>query len=220
MEYKRLNELCIPFSSNISMNKLEHNFGEYPLYGASGLVKAPEAGDQEKFLRGDGNWATVSTTDTKNTAGATDTSSKIFLVGATSQGSNKTTYSHEEVYVDTDHHIYSNNKQVVNLSDTQALTNKTYNGYTLGDACAKEVDTTVTSGSTKLPTSGAVYTAIDGAKSYTDTKTSGLASTTSVTNAVSTHNTNTSAHNDIRTTLNDLNTKVNNFLNVTDTTKD
>lgn len=39
MEYKKLNELCIPFSSNISINKLEHNFGDYPLYGASGLVK-------------------------------------------------------------------------------------------------------------------------------------------------------------------------------------
>ena len=28
--------------------------------GASGLVPAPEQGDQEKFLRGDGSWAIVS----------------------------------------------------------------------------------------------------------------------------------------------------------------
>ena len=38
-------------------------------------------------------------TDTKNTAGSTDTSSKIFLVGATSQAANPRTYSDNEVYV-------------------------------------------------------------------------------------------------------------------------
>ena len=37
-------------------------------------------------------------TDTKNTAGSTDTSSKIYLIGATSQASNPTTYSDNEVY--------------------------------------------------------------------------------------------------------------------------
>ena len=36
--------------------------------------------------------------DTKNTAGSTDTSSKIFLVGATSQDANPQTYSDNEVY--------------------------------------------------------------------------------------------------------------------------
>lgn len=37
-------------------------------------------------------------TDTKNTAGSTDTSSKIFLVGATSQTANAQTYSDNQVY--------------------------------------------------------------------------------------------------------------------------
>lgn len=37
--------------------------------------------------------------DTKNTAGSTDTSSKIFLVGATSQAANPQTYSDDQVYV-------------------------------------------------------------------------------------------------------------------------
>lgn len=37
-------------------------------------------------------------TDTKNTAGSTDTSSKIFLIGATSQAANPQTYSDNEVY--------------------------------------------------------------------------------------------------------------------------
>ena len=30
------------------------------LSGAAGLVPAPETGDENKFLRGDGSWATVS----------------------------------------------------------------------------------------------------------------------------------------------------------------
>lgn len=38
-------------------------------------------------------------TYTKNTTGSTDTSSKIFLVGATSQAANPQTYSDNQVYV-------------------------------------------------------------------------------------------------------------------------
>jgi hypothetical protein len=38
-------------------------------------------------------------TDTKNTAGSTDTSSKIFLIGATSQAANPQTYSDDQCYV-------------------------------------------------------------------------------------------------------------------------
>lgn len=41
---------------------------------------------------------TITSTDTKNTAGSTDTSSKIYLVGATSQAANPQTYSDNEVY--------------------------------------------------------------------------------------------------------------------------
>ena len=39
------------------------------------------------------------TTDTKNTAGSTDTSNKIYLIGATSQAANPQTYSDNQVYV-------------------------------------------------------------------------------------------------------------------------
>lgn len=35
----KLSEVCVKKSSNLQINKLEKNFGEYPLYGASGLVK-------------------------------------------------------------------------------------------------------------------------------------------------------------------------------------
>lgn len=38
-------------------------------------------------------------TDTKNTAGATDSSSKLYLIGATSQSANPQTYSDNEVFV-------------------------------------------------------------------------------------------------------------------------
>ena len=40
-----------------------------------------------------------STTDTKNTAGSTDTSNKIYLIGAAAQDTNPQTYSDNEVYV-------------------------------------------------------------------------------------------------------------------------
>ena len=133
-------------------------------------------------------------TDTKNTAGSTDSSSKLFLVGATSQAANPQTYSQDTAYVGTDGHLYSNSVQVVNLSGTQSLTNKTYNGltltkattgftiaggttsktltvnntYTLGAACAKAVDSSISaaSTSTNLPTSQAVASFVEG-KGYT-----------------------------------------------------
>lgn len=42
---------------------------------------------------------TIAATNTLNTAGSTDTSSKIFLIGATSQAANPQTYSDDQVYV-------------------------------------------------------------------------------------------------------------------------
>ena len=52
-------------------------------------------------------------TDTKNTAGSTDTSSKIFLIGATSQAANPQTYSHDTAYVGTDGCLYSGGTKVL-----------------------------------------------------------------------------------------------------------
>ena len=62
---------------------------------AAGL--APQVTNTSNFLKGDGTWAVP--TNTKNTAGSTDTSSKIFLIGATSQAANPQTYSDDEVFV-------------------------------------------------------------------------------------------------------------------------
>lgn len=82
--------------------------------GKAGLVPAPAAGKQASFLRGDGTW--VVPTDTKNTAGSTNSSSKLFMIGATSQAANPQTYSHDTVYVGTDGCLYSNSKRVVNIA--------------------------------------------------------------------------------------------------------
>ena len=72
----------------------------------------------------------------------------------------------------------------VTLNGKQALTNKTYNGYTLAAACAKAVDeTTMSSSSTNLPTSKAVADYVNGALvsvlkyQGTVTSTSGLPAT-------------------------------------------
>lgn len=103
-------------------------------------------------------------TDTKNTAGSTNSTSKLYIIGATSQAENPQTYSNKNAYV-TSGKVYSNAKEVVNLSDTQALTNKTYNGYTLAAACAKGVDTSIAVGSnsTNIPTTAAVEARITAA---------------------------------------------------------
>lgn len=88
--------------------------------GKKGLVPTPGAGKQAQFLRGDGVWATP--TNTKNTAGATNKAgTKMFLVGATEQSSNPTTYSNLNVYVGTDNELYSNDKKVANAEDISKL---------------------------------------------------------------------------------------------------
>ena len=66
---------------------------------------------------------TITTNDTKNTAGSTDTSSKIFLIGATSQAANPQTYSHDTVYVGTDGCLYSNNTKVSINGHTHTVAN-------------------------------------------------------------------------------------------------
>ena len=84
--------------------------------GSTGLVPAPAKGDQAKFLRADGKWIvpTDTNTDTKNTAGATNSTSKLFLVGAASQGANPQTYSNSAVYASAGR-LYSNGRMVLDI---------------------------------------------------------------------------------------------------------
>ena len=60
----------------------------------------------------------------KNTSGATDTSSKIYLVGSTEQTENPQTYTHDTAYVGTDGNLYSGNSKTVTNSDLE--TNQLY----------------------------------------------------------------------------------------------
>lgn len=81
----------------------------------AGLVPAPSTtAGTTKYLREDGTWVTPPNTNTTNTTGSTNTSSKIYLVGATSQATAPQTYSHDTVYVGTDGCLYSNSKKVLN----------------------------------------------------------------------------------------------------------
>jgi hypothetical protein len=81
-------------------------FNNYTHPTTSGNKHIPSGGSSGQFLGwnsdGTAKWVANPNTDTKNTAGSTDTSSKIFLIGATSQAANPQTYSQDTTYVDTD----------------------------------------------------------------------------------------------------------------------
>lgn len=72
----------------------------------------------------------------------------------------------------------------------------------------------------KYDAKNSASTALDSAKSYTDTKVANLASATTVDTKISTHNTSTSAHNDIRDLITGLTTRLNTLANSDDTTLD
>lgn len=82
----------------------------------SGNKHIPSGGSSGQILRwsadGTAAWGSDSNTDTKNTAGSTDSSKKLFLIGAESQAANPQTYSHDTCYVGTDGYLYSNGVKV------------------------------------------------------------------------------------------------------------
>lgn len=77
-------------------------------------------------------------TDTKNTAGSTDTSSKIYLVGATSQAANPQTYSHDTVFVDANGRLNSA-APATTADDTTVATTAWVNTFTLNNIRVEEV---------------------------------------------------------------------------------
>lgn len=110
--------------------------------GADYLVQGLKAKIPTKVseLTNDSGFKTTDN-DTKNTAGSTDTSSKIFLVGATSQAANPQTYSHDTAYVGTDGCLYSNGKKV--LTDHQSLSSLVPNTRTVnGKALSSDISLT------------------------------------------------------------------------------
>lgn len=84
---------------------------------ASVSTNLPTSAAVASFVEGKGYKTTDN--DTKNTAGSTDTSSKLFLIGATTQGDNPQTYSHDTAYVGTDGCLYSGGTKV--LTEHQSL---------------------------------------------------------------------------------------------------
>ena len=108
--------------------------------GTLGLVPAPEDTDVYKVLSNEG-WVVNGTGSSQET----DTTRPLYLVGANSQGNANqpmTTYSNANVYAFEGKLYQANDSatpapvQVVDLSSAQALTNKTYEGYALEDACS------------------------------------------------------------------------------------
>lgn len=102
---------------------------------ALGLVKSTTTGNTadryyDVQVNDDGtmtvNVPWIDNTDTKNTAGATNSSSKLFLIGATSQDENPQTYSHDTAYVGTDGCLYSGGSKV--LTSHQSIYNLTLKG--------------------------------------------------------------------------------------------
>lgn len=88
--------------------------------------------------------------DTKNTAGSTDSSKKLFLIGAETQAANPQTYSQDTAYVGTDGKLYSNSKVVLtggsNASSAVTITPSTTDVYSMTSAGS------VTEGTANVPT--------------------------------------------------------------------
>lgn len=60
--------------------------------------------------------------DTKNTAGSTDSDSKLYLIGATEQTASSQTYSNDKCYI-SGNYLYSNDKKVITEVSTSSGTN-------------------------------------------------------------------------------------------------
>lgn len=105
---------AVPASATMNINSK----GAKAIYyrGAAITAGIIKAGDIATFIYNGSQYHLLTVdrdnnTDTKNTAGSTDTSSKIFLIGATSQAANPRTYSHDTAYVGTDGCVYSGGKK-------------------------------------------------------------------------------------------------------------
>lgn len=98
-------------------------------------------------------------TDTKNTAGATDTSDKIFIVGAKTQDESPQTYTQDSAYVGADGCLYSNGQKVLtshqDISGKAPLASPAFTGTPTAPTAASGTNTT------QVATTAFVKNAID-----------------------------------------------------------
>lgn len=106
------------------------------LINPDAVVGIIRSGNTFTATQADGGTFTFTQTDTKNTAGSTDSSSKLFLIGATSQATNPQTYSHDTAYVGADGYLYSGSEKVSvegHTHNNYVPTSRTVNGKALSD---------------------------------------------------------------------------------------
>ena len=84
------------------------------LNNTSHYVKLPLVSDTRNGLMSSSDKIKLNnlSIDAKYTAGSTNSDSKLFLIGATSQSANPQTYSHDTAYVGSNGFLYSNSKKV------------------------------------------------------------------------------------------------------------
>lgn len=102
-------------SDTSKLSEVQYSSGGFVLSYDDGISRTPFV--TASTIVSDGGGVT---TDTKNTAGSTNSSSKLYLIGATSQAANPQTYSHDTAYVGTDGCLYSNSSKVMTAGDIGA----------------------------------------------------------------------------------------------------
>ena len=89
----------------------------YTFNGSAGKTLDIKQGSNITLTAAAGSLTIAGVGDTKNTAGSTNDTSKLFIVGAKSQAANPQTYSRSTAYIGTDGHLYSNSKKVFTSDD-------------------------------------------------------------------------------------------------------
>ena len=122
------------------------------------------SGDVVTYSKNDGNTGTFTAPNTKNTAGSTDTSDKIFIVGAKSQGANPQTYSHDTAYVGTDGNLYSGGKKVKTAQTAVPDPAASGESTTFIDTLSQDANGNVTPTKKSVPVMGAASASAGGTK--------------------------------------------------------